>query len=289
VVFYDHTPKLINVEEQQVNEEVITIDIEVDLAANEREPRAKLAERIDDALDEPVLQLSLDGVPVDGEELERERILRDLLSELRVGTFESMREVGRGRALTEEKVGPDLVRQHGSAPTLCDVLSAIPVAQLGVVELLDQLDDMAPGQLANGSLTDCVWDGPRLGEPPHVLEVGRRESFRAGELCTQIHGELGQDLAAPRGCLLSLDDRRSDLPVQPEQFGVDPTLGDVARLMHKPFDALERGGVVGGDERAHSIALMEAADRLVVAGCSADGAWSQGLLESANPIRDAPI
>lgn len=114
------------------------------------------------------------------------------------------------------KVGLDLVCQYGSAPALRDVLSARPVAQLGVVELLDQLDDVAPGQLANGSLTDCVLIGPRLGEPPHVLEVGRRKSVRGKELCTQIHGQLRGDLAAPRSCLLSLDDRRSDLPVDPE-------------------------------------------------------------------------
>jgi hypothetical protein len=87
----------------------------------------------------------------------------------------------------------------------------------------------------------------------------------------------------PQSRLLSLDDRRSDLPVQPEQFGVDATLGDVARLMHKPFDALERGCVVGGDEGAHSLTLMEATDRLAVAGCSADGDWGQGLLESFCP------
>ena len=153
----------------------------MDLAANERKPGAELAESVDDALDEPALQLSLGGVPVDGGELERERILSDLLSELRVGAFESVREVGRGCTLTEVKMRLDLVRQYGSAPALRDVLSAIPVAQLGVVELLDQLDDVAPGQLANGSLTDCVLIGPRLGEPPHVLEAGRRESFRGGE------------------------------------------------------------------------------------------------------------
>ena len=127
-------------------------------------------------------------------------------------------------------MGLDLVCQYGSAPVLRDVLSAIPDAQLDVVELFDQLDDVAAGQLADGSLTDCVLIGPRLGEPPRVFEVGRRESFRGGELCTQIHGQLREDLAAPQGCLLSLYDPRSDLPVEPEQFRIQSALGDVARL-----------------------------------------------------------
>jgi hypothetical protein len=91
----NHIPKLIDVKEQQINEEVIAVDIEVDLAVNKRKPRAELAERGIDALEEPVLQLPLGGVPVGDEKLERERILRDLLSELRVGAFESVRKVVR--------------------------------------------------------------------------------------------------------------------------------------------------------------------------------------------------
>jgi hypothetical protein len=155
-------------------------------------------------------------------------------------------------------VGLDLVCQYGAAPTLPDVLSVIAVAQLGVVELLDQFDDVASGQLAKGSLTNCVLMGPCLGEPPHVREVDRRESFLGRELCTQIHGQLREDLAAPRRCLLSLDNHRSDLPVEPEQFSVHSALGDGARLMHEPLDALECGGVVRGNERAHSSMPMEA-------------------------------
>ncbi|WP_256973711.1 hypothetical protein [Rhodococcus sp. NCIMB 12038] len=45
-----------------------------------------------------------------------------------------------------------------------DVLGAVPIAQLGIIELLEQLDHLAPGQLANGSVTDCIVVWPRLGE-----------------------------------------------------------------------------------------------------------------------------
>lgn len=101
----DYVPELVDVEEQQVDEEVIAVDIEVDLAANEREAAAELAESIDDALDEAVFQSSLDGVSVDREELQREWILGDLLCKLGVGAVERVREVGRGRTLTEVQPG----------------------------------------------------------------------------------------------------------------------------------------------------------------------------------------
>jgi hypothetical protein len=39
------------------------------LAANEREPRAELAEGVDDALNKPVFQMSLRGVYINREEL----------------------------------------------------------------------------------------------------------------------------------------------------------------------------------------------------------------------------
>lgn len=125
----NHIPKLVDVKEQQVDEEVIAVDIEVDLAADESKTGAELAEGVDDALGEPVFQLSHDRIAVDGEELERERILGDLLSELAVVAFESVQEVRRGCTFTEVQLGPNLVCQHRPAPALRDVLGAVPIAQ----------------------------------------------------------------------------------------------------------------------------------------------------------------
>ena len=50
-----HIPKLVNMEEQQVDEEVVTGNVEVNLPANESKYRSELAESVDDALDEPIL------------------------------------------------------------------------------------------------------------------------------------------------------------------------------------------------------------------------------------------
>jgi len=78
--------------------------------------------------------------------------------------------------------------------------------------------------------------------------------------CARGFARPREDLATPGSCLLSLDDRRSDLPVEPEQFGVHPALGHVACLMHEPFDALERVGVLGRDGRRHTSTLTNRAD-----------------------------
>ena len=77
-------------------------------------------------------------------------------------------------------MGLDLVCQYGSAPALRDVLRAIPVAQLGVVKLLDQLDDVAPGQLANGSLTDCVLIGHASANLRMYLRFADENPFAMG-------------------------------------------------------------------------------------------------------------
>ena len=118
---------------------------------------AELAERVDDALDEPVLQLSLGGVPVDGEKLERERILRDLLSELGVGAFEGVREVGRGCTLTEVKVGTQISREPRedlAAPRGC------------LLSLYWRLSDLPMHFGLRKIARTGVWEGCELRVPP---------------------------------------------------------------------------------------------------------------------------
>ncbi len=131
--FDDHIPELFDVEEQQIDEEVVALDIEVDLTTDEREPGAELTQSVDDALDEPILELALGGVPVDGEELERERILGDLLSQLGVWAFESARKVRRGRPLPRVQVRLDLVSQDGTllpqGAVFCRSMIVAPICQ----------------------------------------------------------------------------------------------------------------------------------------------------------------
>ena len=52
----DHISELADLEKQQVGEGVISVDIKTNLATHRRKPRSELAESVNDALDEPMLQ-----------------------------------------------------------------------------------------------------------------------------------------------------------------------------------------------------------------------------------------
>jgi hypothetical protein len=56
--------------------------------------------------------------------------------------------------------------------------------------------------------------GPRLGEGAHVLEVPRREPPHVGELGAEIMGQPVDDLGAPAGLGLALEDIVADPPVE---------------------------------------------------------------------------
>ena len=159
---------------------------------------------------QPILELSLGGIRVEGEELERERILGDLLSKFGVGAFESVRKVRRSRSLPRVQVRLDLVASAGRLQPCATSLALYHSRNSASSTLVKQLDDMPLRQSANRSLANHVRVGPRLGEPTHVLEIRRGEPFHPGKLGAQIRGEPGEDLAAPRSRLLSLDERRAD-------------------------------------------------------------------------------
>jgi hypothetical protein len=72
-------------EEQQVNVEVIAPDVEVHLPAHEGEPGAQLAQGIDDSVRQRLFQVPLGDLTGEAEELERVRILGDLLGQLGIG------------------------------------------------------------------------------------------------------------------------------------------------------------------------------------------------------------
>ena len=57
--FDDDVSELFGVEEEQIDVEIIPVDIEVNLAANEGEAGAELAESVDDAVNEALLEDTL--------------------------------------------------------------------------------------------------------------------------------------------------------------------------------------------------------------------------------------
>jgi hypothetical protein len=81
-----------------------------------------------------------------------------------------------------------------------------------------------PRDLSNSLLDDCVL-GPGLGERAHVHEVRSGEPAEVGEHLAQVMGQAFDDFAAPSLVGLAVEDVPADLPVEPEQFGVDRQRG----------------------------------------------------------------
>ncbi len=80
--FDDDVTELLDVEKQQVDVEVVAVDLEVHLPADERESVAELAERVDDPVDECLLEMAFLHVAVEGEKVQHVRIFRQLLREV---------------------------------------------------------------------------------------------------------------------------------------------------------------------------------------------------------------
>lgn len=80
----DHdVAQLLSVKEEQVNVEVVTVDIEMDLPDNETEAGAEFSQRLDDIVRQRLLEIPLSRVFAQVEEVEHERVLRKLPGQVR--------------------------------------------------------------------------------------------------------------------------------------------------------------------------------------------------------------
>jgi len=95
----------------------------------------------------------------------------------------------------------------------------VPVTDGGVVELLEKRDDVPPRKSSDGLSDDCIL-GPRGRKGAHRVDVRAPEPGHFGELCSQVCGELVDDLRAPPRGFLADADGVPDPPVQPQELGV---------------------------------------------------------------------
>src|SRR5262249_18013801 len=101
-----------------------------------------------------------------------------------------------------------------------------------ILDLLDQDDVLAPGELRNGQgesglgdLSHKLWDdllGSLVGEEqgPHAVDVGPREPALAGEGLLEVVAQVSDHGMAPAAGLLFLDDGPADVPVELDEFAV---------------------------------------------------------------------
>jgi len=121
--------------------------------------------------------------------------------------------------------------KHGPRPAVLGVSGGVPLAQLEVVELAQQLDDVAPGQLSNAALDNVLLIGPCLSEGAHVEQVCPRKALHGGEGGSEIGGQPLQYLRTPVMLRLAVSDGPTDPPLQSEQLSICGALGAVPGVL----------------------------------------------------------
>jgi hypothetical protein len=116
----------------------------------------------------------------------------------------------------------------------------VPGSDLRVVELLQQQEDVTPGEESNSLLDYFLPRRPGLREGAHAEEVRPREALHLGKLRSEVLRETSDDG-------LALQDHVSELPVQLDECGVDPALSRELGRLHAPLQIGERRGVVLGE------------------------------------------
>src|SRR5262245_53178765 len=99
-------------EEQEVEEEVLAADLELHLAADEREADAELEEEVAHVRYESALEVSLLRLGPEGEEVEDVRVLQRLLREVRARRRQRGLEVGQRLASALVQGRFDLGDEH---------------------------------------------------------------------------------------------------------------------------------------------------------------------------------
>ena len=138
----------------------------------------------------------------------------------------------------------DLIVQNVAGPAVFGRCCGVPVAVGQFVEFVEQHSDVAPWQLANRLLANCI-AVPDARHLPHVLEIGSREPTHVGESCSEIDRELVDHLRTPAFGFLALHDCVPDVPVQGEEFGVNDSGGANTGSPNLRFEVIEKLGVVG--------------------------------------------
>jgi hypothetical protein len=109
--------------------------------------------------DERIFQIPLIVVGVQSEEVQIIGILQDLSGLVRLGRWKHVREVVRRSADPEVTTAVDVMPQYRPGPAMLNVLSGVPLADLVVIQAVQEHRDVSPRQSRNSLLRD--WCGPR--------------------------------------------------------------------------------------------------------------------------------
>jgi len=157
------------------------------LPAHEREPLPQLPQRVDDPINQRLLELPLLRITIEREEVEDVRVLGDSLRRVRLPCRQRRGEVRRRRFEPAVGVCADVVLEDVSRPPMVRGLRGVPLPGFLVVETVEQHRDVPPWELSN-KLLDNFLVRPRGSDPAHVEEVRARSLSSPGT----PHGDLRQ-------------------------------------------------------------------------------------------------
>ena len=132
--------------EEKIEIVVLVGDLEMILAADEREALAKLEDQCAQMLDQSLLQVALQHLRPQRQEIEAVRVFENLLSELGLSRRKCPSEIREGIALAGEQAAFDLMDKDVAAPTVFDRLARVPSTLWRGLYGVEQADVMAPRQ-----------------------------------------------------------------------------------------------------------------------------------------------
>jgi len=135
--------------------------------------------------EQTTLEVPLVSFRTEGQEIEIVRVFRDLPGEIGLRSWQGAVEVRDGFALTLEKAAFDLVNQDVAAPAVLKGGVNVSLALDGILHVVENAEVMAPWNLCNKLLHNCLVR-PGLGERPHVLQIAGREASHLGKSALQI-------------------------------------------------------------------------------------------------------
>jgi hypothetical protein len=127
-----------DVEHQQVDVELVVVDLEAPLAADEREPGPELEQEPLDLRDQGWFEIALSGRGGEGEEVEVVGVLGQPLHQLGVAGRRGVSEARRGGAGPSMQLGHDLTLRYCPGPAVLDRRPGVPLTCRLVVEPVEE-------------------------------------------------------------------------------------------------------------------------------------------------------
>jgi len=216
----NHEASELQVVEEQVQPEVLSTHLKRHLAPDKGEPYAEFDEKLTQVFEKAPFEVALLRFRSEGEEIEVVGIFDELLCQIGLRRRESRLEVRQCFSLPPVEAAFDLDHEDVPAPAVLDGLLRVPETLLGGLYHIEDANVVPPGNLSNSLLDEC-FVRPGLRESPHVEQVGSGEALDIRKFVMEIVRKPLDNLGAPPGLLLALQNIAAEPPIEQNQLAVD--------------------------------------------------------------------